>query len=175
MTSDDAVHARPDRPDPADSPEQPAGPERPEPPERPDRPTSPATPSRGAVLVAAVLVVAAGLATSRLVPGASGDALGDALYAALVLLLVTLVAPRRGLVGRAVVAVALCWAVELAQATGGPGAAVHAWPPLRYLLGTTFAWPDLVAYAIGVLFAGAVMQVVSVRSSGRRRPVTTRP
>jgi hypothetical protein len=140
----------------------------------PARPT-PAPPSRGAVLVAAVLVVVAGLAASRLVPGLPGDALGDALYAALVLLLVTFVAPRQALAARATVAVVLCWLVELAQATGGPAAAVRAWPPLRYLLGTTFAWPDLLAYAVGVLVAAAVMRVASVRSSGRRPPVTTRP
>lgn len=136
---------------------------------------SPAAPSRPALALAAALVVLAGLATSRLVPGVLGDALGDALYAALVLLLVTLVAPRSRPAVRATVAVALCWAVELAQATGGPAAAVRAWPPLRYLLGTTFAWPDLVAYAVGVLVAAGLMRASSVRSHGPRRSATPRP
>ncbi len=155
--------------DPADRGSPPDGP-------RPVRPSrGPVRPSRGAVLAAVPLVVVAGLATARLVPGLLGDALGDALYAALVLLLVTVLVPHRGLAARGAVALALCWAVELAQATGGPGAAVRAWPPLRYLLGTTFAWPDLVAYAVGVLVAAALMRVASVRSPGLRRPVTTRP
>jgi hypothetical protein len=118
-------------------------------------------------LLAGTLVVAAGLATARSGTGALGDALGDALYAVLVLLVVGLLLPRAGLGVRAAVAVVLCWAVEVAQATGAPAAAAAAWPPLRYLLGTTFAWADLLWYALGVLAAAAVMAGTSRVARGR--------
>jgi len=124
-------------------------------------------------LAAAVLVVAAGLATARLATGAAGDALGDALYAALVLLLVTLVLPGRSRGAQAGTAIALCWAVELAQLTGVPAAAAAAWPPLRYVLGTTFVATDLLWYAVGVLLASAAT-VLSSRRGGARCAATTR-
>ncbi len=106
-----------------------------------------------ATAVAGALVVAAGLATARYGSGAAADALGDALYAALVTLLVALAAPRWPRAAQAGLAVGLCWAVELAQLTGVPAAAADAWPPLRYLLGTTFVATDLLWYAVGVLLA----------------------
>lgn len=120
------------------------------------------------------VVVAAGLATSTAGSGALADAAGDALYAALVLLVARVVAhqARRGT--QAAVALALCWAVEIAQATGAPAAAVAAWSPLRYLLGTTFAWADLLWYAVGVLATWGVMVVASGRRGGARRTATHR-
>ena len=130
--------------------------------------------TRRAAAVAVVPVVLAGLAVSRFGTGTLGDALGDALYAVLVLLLVTLALPRLAPGARAALALALCWAVELAQLTGAPAAAVQAWGPLRYLLGTTFAWPDLLAYAVGVAAAWAVMAVSSRRAGGPRRAARSR-
>lgn len=103
--------------------------------------------------VAAAAVAAAGLTTARYGSGAVADALGDALYAALVTLLVGLAVPRWSTPARAGLAVALCWAVEMTQLTGAPAAAADAWPPLRYLLGTTFVATDLLWYAVGVLLA----------------------
>jgi hypothetical protein len=120
------------------------------------------------VVPAAGLVVVAGLATARYGSGPVGDALGDALYAVLVLLLVALAVPRWSRAGQAGAALAACWAVELAQATGGPAVAVAAWPPLRYLLGTTFVATDLLWYALGVLLAWSVT-VLASRWSGARR------
>lgn len=124
-------------------------------------------PWRATALIGAVVVVA-GLATARYGSGPVGDALGDALYAVLVLLLVALALPRLARPGQAAVAAGLCWAVELAQATGGPAAAVAAWPPLRYLLGTTFVATDLLWYAVGVLVASC-LTVLASRWSGARR------
>lgn len=129
----------------------------------------------GPTTLAGAFVVAAGLGTARWGTGAAGDALGDALYAVLVLLLVGLAAPRSPLALRAATAVALCWAVEVAQATGGPAAAVGAWPPLRYLLGTTFGWLDLLWYALGVLLGASGILLASRWSGGTRRAATTRP
>lgn len=121
---------------------------------------------RGVLVVIAVGVVAAGLVVTRVAHGAAAGAVGDALYAALVYVLVALAAPRSGarLVGG--VALATCLAVELAQLSGAPAAAVSAWAPLRYVLGTTFQWTDLVAYAGGVLVAAGI-DGRSRRPSGR--------
>lgn len=124
-----------------------------------------------ATAVAGAAVVAAGLATARLGTGPVADALGDALYAVLVLLLVALARPGLSRVAQAAVALAVCWAVELAQLTGGPAAAVEAWPPARYLLGTTFAPADLLWYAVGVL-SGWCGTVLASRWGGARRAAT---
>jgi hypothetical protein len=132
-----------------------------------NRPEQGRRPWRATVVVGG-LVVAAGLGTARYGSGPVGDALGDALYAVLVLLLVGLALPRLARRTQAVVAVALCWAVELAQATGGPAAAGAAFPPLRYLLGTTFVATDLLWYAVGVLVASCGT-VLASRWSGARR------
>jgi hypothetical protein len=119
------------------------------------------------------LVVAAGLAAARYGSGTVADALGDALYAALVALLVGLALPRWSTPVRAGLAVGLCWAVELAQLTGVPAAAAGAWPPLRYLLGTTFVATDLLWYAVGVLLAACGTALAS-RVGGARRAAVTR-
>ncbi|WP_454050357.1 DUF2809 domain-containing protein [Cellulomonas sp. Marseille-Q8402] len=121
-------------------------------------------------LPAGALVVLAGLATARYGTGPLADALGDALYAVLVLLLVALALPRLARPAQTGTALAVCWVVEIAQVTGGPAAAAAAWPPLRYLLGTTFVATDLLWYAVGVLLASCVM-VVASRWSGARRAV----
>jgi hypothetical protein len=124
--------------------------------------------------VAGGLVVAAGLLTARWASGPVGDALGDALYAALVLLLVRCAGPRLRRPVQAAAALALCWAVEGAQATGAPAALVDAWPPLRYLLGTTFVATDLLWYAVGVLVASGVTVLASRGSGGTRRAALPR-
>ena len=125
-----------------------------------------------ATAVAGALVVAAGLATARYGSGAAADALGDALYAALVTLLVVLAVPRWPRAAQAGLAVGLCWAVELAQLTGAPAAAAEAWPPLRYLLGTTFVATDLLWYAVGVLLAACGTTLASGVGGARRAAVT---
>lgn len=122
--------------------------------------------------VAGALVVAAGLATARYGSGAAADALGDALYAALVTLLVGLALPRWSAPGRGGLALGLCWAVELAQLTGVPAAAADTWPPLRYLLGTTFVATDLLWYAAGVLLAACGTTLASRVGGARRAAVT---
>jgi hypothetical protein len=107
-----------------------------------------------------VLVVVCGLAASRL-PGPLGDVAGGVLYAVLVALGVALAARRRAVVIG--VAFGLCTTVELLQVTGLPAIWVEAVPPLRYVVGTTFYAPDLLAYA-----AGAVLGAVMAGAVGRR-------
>lgn len=103
---------------------------------------------RAALAAAAIGVLITGLAVSR-GTGLAADLAGGALYAALVQLLVLLVAPRTRPLVAGAVALGLCTAVELAQLTGLPATAVDAWPPLHYVLGSTFSAPDLPAYAAG--------------------------
>jgi uncharacterized protein DUF2809 len=134
------------------------------------RPRRPRRPWRSTALAGAA-VVTAGLATARFGSGA----VGDALYAALVLLLVRWALPRWSPAAHAALAVGLCWAVEVAQATGGPAQAVEAWPPLRYLLGTTFGPLDLLWYALGVLAAWGVIVGSSRRRAGTVRAASDRP
>lgn len=127
---------------------------------------------RGPLLVAAAAVLVCGLAVSR-GSGLGADLAGGALYAALVHLLVLLVARRTRPAAAATVALAACVAVELAQLTPVPAAAVAAWPPAAYVLGSTFVPTDLLAYAAGV----AVVARVDVRAhraarAGRSTPVT---
>lgn len=128
---------------------------------------------RALTLVTGVVVVL-GLLVSR-GTGLVADLAGGVLYAALVYLLCALVrpdaAPRR--VG--LVALVVCVAVELAQLTGGPTALVDLWGPLRYALGTTFAAPDLLAYAAGVVGAAALDTVVGRGQRGLRPPAPAGP
>lgn len=126
--------------------------------------------------LAAAVVVLAGLTVATVGSGAWADALGDALYAALVLLLLRLLLPRRRPTTLAVVALLLCTAIEAAQATGVPAAVVQAFPPARYVLGTTFVATDLLAYAVGVLVtAGVLLLAARGRRGDRGRPASGAP
>ena len=113
-----------------------------------------ASPTRRRTLaaLAAVGLVALGLLVSRL-DHPLADPVGDALYAAFVVALMVVVAPRARAGTVAVAALGLCVLVELAQLTGIPAAVVDAVPAARYALGTTFAALDLVAYAVGTALA----------------------
>ena len=103
---------------------------------------------------------------------AGSNPVGDLLYAVLVFVLVVGVTPAiRGWVA-ALVAFAICAAVELLQVTGLPAQIVETLPAARYVLGTTFHAPDLLAYAAGVLFAAGVDALVA-RAVARRRPAVT--
>ncbi|WP_051275129.1 DUF2809 domain-containing protein [Cellulomonas sp. URHD0024] len=94
---------------------------------------------------------------------------GDALYAALVYVLVLGLAPAVPSNRAGMVAFGICAAIELLQLTGLPAEIVGAAPAARYALGTTFQAPDLLAYAVGVLLAAGVDVLVRRRASGPRR------
>ena len=117
------------------------------------------TRNRWVVVAAAVLVVVAGLV-------AGSNPVGDALYAVLVYVLVLVVAPRVPVGRAAALAFGICAAIELLQLTGWPAAVVDVVPVARYVLGTTFHAPDLLAYAVGVAVAAGADVLVS-----RRRPL----
>jgi hypothetical protein len=112
--------------------------------------------------VALVLVVLAGLSVSHLWHGPLSGAVGDALYAVMVYLLVAFLAPKARTAAVGGVALGLCMMIELAQLTGVSATLVQAWWPARYVLGTTFQAVDLVAYAVGTVS-------VAVLDRSRRR------
>jgi hypothetical protein len=111
--------------------------------------------SRVVAGLVAVGLVGVGVAVSR-VDHPLADPVGDALYAALVFTLLVVVAPRARSATLALVTIAVCTAIELAQLTGIPAAIVDAVPAARYVLGTTFVAADLLAYAVGAGLAWAV-------------------
>jgi len=83
--------------------------------------------------------------------GAVAAFVGDALYAALIVVVIAFLAPRASAATVAVAAFAVCAAVELFQLTGVPAALADSVPAVALVLGTTFQWTDLVAYAIGAM------------------------
>ncbi len=117
---------------------------------------------RPTTVVALVGVVALGLAVSRVPAGAFA---GDALYAAMAVLLARLLLPARSWRWHTGLGLGWCWAVELAQLTGVPAAVGDAVPVARLVLGTTFVPADLLAYAVGALGCAAVIVLASRGSS----------
>ncbi len=120
------------------------------------------------LLICAVVVIAVGLAVHTGVPGEVGGFAGDALYAVLVFLLVSLVVPRAPLLPTAGAALAFCWAIELLQLTPLPAALARTVPGASLVFGSTFQALDLVAYVIGVAAAAGV-DAVSRRAAGSSR------
>ncbi|MFF9562942.1 DUF2809 domain-containing protein [Leifsonia sp. NPDC014704] len=129
---------------------------------------------RIALAGAGLALVVVGLAVARGMDGAVAAFVGDALYAALIVVVIAFLAPRASAVTVAVAAFAVCAAVELFQLTGLPRALAGTVPAVALVLGTTFQWTDLVAYAIGAMLAGAV-DAVSRRAAGSSRGGPTTP
>jgi hypothetical protein len=91
--------------------------------------------------------------------------LGDALYAVMIFGIITLVRPSTRAVVRGVVAFAICFAIELFQLTGIPKTLPRI---LRIALGDTFAWHDVVCYAVGVVAIVALEIALAIRTTNRR-------
>lgn len=117
-------------------------------------------------LIAATIVILLGV-LSRLMPIGNilfDKYLGDALYAALLYLLLRIVWPRvvksrimkphSAKRSHAIWAMLLVFAIELFQLTGIPLTLRQSGTPLFVVisiaLGTTFSWLDVVAYVVGV-------------------------
>ena len=122
------------------------------------RPARKQTPplSRSRVLYAllAVAVVAAGLLwRSGLIPlpqWLSNNG-GDALWALMVFVGFGFLLPRASTLMVALLALTLSWGVEFSQLYHAPWIdSIRATIPGRLLLGNTFNWPDLIAYALGI-------------------------
>lgn len=104
-------------------------------------------------MVLAAGVVALGLASRAyaIFPASWGKYPGDALWAAMMLLLLAAAWPRARMKTPAIGALAIAFAVEFSQLYHAPWIdAIRATIPGRLVLGNTFNWPDLPAYAVGV-------------------------
>ncbi|QNA93043.1 DUF2809 domain-containing protein [Microbacterium sp. Se63.02b] len=128
------------------------------------------------LLVLAAVTVAAGLIVHRTVTGVPGDIAGDALYAVLISLLVALVAPRAHPAAVAVIAFAVCAAVELLQLTGLPRELASVFLPTTLVLGSGFDARDIVVYAVAVAATALTDGAVSRAMAGAEpRDATGRP
>ena len=112
------------------------------------------------------LVIALGLASRRWPIGVSwyDDALGDALYAVMVYLVLAIVFPGRRTLHLAIAAGVICLGIELFKLTGYP----HAWRRYalsRLVFGTSFGVHNLVRYAIGIVGAALLDAVMGRRKS----------
>lgn len=134
---------------------------------------------RAVLLSVAVGVVVLGLTVHGTVDGPGGAFTGDGLYAVLMFVLVAVVAPALPAAAVAGVAFALCVAVELFQLTGVPARLSSVIPGAELVLGSTFQWSDLVAYAIGAAFASgvdaAIRALLRRRAAGSSRGARTTP
>ncbi|MFE5601737.1 DUF2809 domain-containing protein [Streptomyces coelicoflavus] len=120
---------------------------------RDDDATRRRTPARTrlAAAVAAVVIVGAGLALRAVAAGEVAKYGGDALYTLLLFALVLVAAPRTAPGKAAGLALAVSWAVEFLQLTGGPAYLAGQSTAARLVLGSTFNAPDLFWYAVGAL------------------------
>jgi hypothetical protein len=111
-------------------------------------------------LVLVITTIAIGLAVhwspAALNPDAR-DVLGDALWAAMMVWIVSVVAPAARLAARSAAALAICFAVELSQLYHAPALdALRETTAGHLVLGSGFDPRDLIAYAAGVCAAALV-------------------
>jgi hypothetical protein len=108
------------------------------------------------VVVALAVTVVAGLGVRHVTGGAFAKYAGDALYATAVYWCAVLVRPSLRMPVAAIVAVVICWAIELFQLTPVPAKLSAGSTLARLALGSTFGGWDMVAYPVGVIVAVAV-------------------
>ncbi|MFE4470204.1 DUF2809 domain-containing protein [Leifsonia sp. NPDC056824] len=130
---------------------------------------------RALLIVAALATIVAGLTVHETVDSWVGAFAGDALYAVLIFLLVAVVAVRASSAVVGGVAFALCAAVEVFQLTGVPAHLSATIPGVELVLGSTFQWSDLLAYALGAVLAAAVDAGIRRRAAGSSRGARTTP
>ena len=132
-------------------------------------PREPQSRHRPVYALATVAVVALGLASRRfpgLFPAFLGKYPGDALWALMVFLGLACIFPRWPTGRLAATALAISWAIELSQLYHAPFLDDIRRTTLGHLvLGSSFFWPDLVAYAAGIAVAVLAEQLLP-----RRRP-----
>ena len=113
-------------------------------------------------LVASALL---GLASRKLPPtgnAAWDKSFGDADYAVMIGFLLLALRPKLSPRAIGLGAFGICFALELFQLTGIP---LRTPQPLRFLLGTAFAWHDVACYAIGAAAVAAIVHLGSKRKS----------
>jgi uncharacterized membrane protein YdbT with pleckstrin-like domain len=117
---------------------------------------SPATRRRRMLAAVAGLILVTGLLVHFTLQSAAGNFVADALYAVMLFVVLSFVFVRASGWRIALAAFLICVAIELFQLTGVPSSLAEVFPPVRLLLGTTFAAIDLVAYFVGSVAAGLV-------------------
>jgi hypothetical protein len=128
--------------------------------------------ARVVFVVLALVTIGAGLAVylrgTALSP-ALRDILGDALWAMMITWWIAALMPARRASARAVIALAICWAVEFSQLYHSPGVDhVRATTIGHLVLGSDFDPRDLASYAVGVL-AAFVLEMAFRRDGAERR------
>lgn len=123
--------------------------------------------SRARLAVVVVLLVPVGLA-ARTLPGTAGDVAGGLLYAAMLVVLCALVAPRARSVTLGLAAAGLGVGIELLQLTGLPATLADTFPPARLVLGSTFVVADVVVAVVGAALAAVVDGLARRRRAPRR-------
>jgi hypothetical protein len=137
---------------------------------RPARTPAQLPPTRKRLLYAGLVisVVATGLLwRSRLIPlpAVVSEFGGDALWALMVFVGIGFLLPRAPIATVALLAMTFSWGVEFSQLYHAPWIdAIRATLPGRLVLGSTFHWPDLPAYLLGI-GAGAWAEHSRARSA----------
>lgn len=117
------------------------------------------TPSRNRVLYACLTlaVVGAGLlwrADFMPLPPLLSKYGGDALWALMVFTGCGFLFPRASTIALGIMALSFAWAIEFSQIYHAPWIdALRATLPGRLILGSTFNWPDLPAYLLGIVLS----------------------
>jgi uncharacterized membrane protein YdbT with pleckstrin-like domain len=114
---------------------------------------SPATRRRRMLAAVAGLILVTGLLVHVTIESAAGNFVADALYAVMLFVVLSFIFVRTSGWRIALATFVICVGIELLQLTGVPAAMAEVFPPVRLLLGTTFAALDLVAYFVGALAA----------------------
>lgn len=122
--------------------------------------TTPLSRNRALYAVMALAVIAAGLLwRSRFIPMPQwlSNNGGDALWALMVFVGFGFLLPRASTLMVALLALTFAWGVEFSQLYHAAWIdAIRATLPGRLVLGSTFNWPDLLAYAVGIALGALV-------------------
>ena len=123
---------------------------------------------RASALLAVPLTVIVGLGSRAWFTGLVAKVAGDALYTALIYVLVFVVRPGAPRLRAFAIALGLSFAVEFAQLTPYPAWLSSKHVILRLIFGTTFGFIDLTGYLVGALGAVAGHAVLQ-RLAGKHR------
>lgn len=114
-------------------------------------------------------MIGLGLASRRyghLLPLALRKSAGDGLWALMVFVLCGMLFPRRPTWWNATVAMTFSACIEFSQIYHAPWIdAIRAYPLGHLILGSGFAWGDMLSYAVGIAF-GVVCELVAKPRSG---------
>src|SRR4051812_6121185 len=82
---------------------------------------------------------------------------GDALWALLIFVLIRFIQPRMNIILSAVIAFGVAVAVEMSQLYHAPWIeTIRGFRLGSLILGSTFNWPDIPAYAVGIVVAALI-------------------